>query len=368
MEDSIQVHLEQDPPKQSKEQPLDMKSELKELKDGLLKNDMALQEERYRQNLQNILLTIKEIGPDESKRMIDLYLELKRDEPERFRITMEDTNQFMDFARKLLTAEDRLSPGPDQGEGYLRTFKDIPPPPALLPEDMEESVLSQLERCILKGYDISAMEKQIFEQNTDQLQQLLKSLNSRLNNAESLKKRIRTIEPHYPNEARELIERLKDLSQVSRIESEFEKLHHDNRAGGKKTSSRKSTTTPDTKDPRYAQLNQRMFDAFERQDLKRALGAANRILKHYPEDPITWSSRGVILRRMNNIKGAIRSYKKALAMDPDHVDSLYNLGYAYLSLKKAKIAKKYFKRVLSLQSDHDLAMDGLRQARAILKR
>lgn len=61
----------------------------------------------------------------------------------------------------------------------------------------------------------------------------------------------------------------------------------------------------------------------------------------------------------NQFEAAIQKYKESLAVQPDNIDVLYNLGVSCLYIDQADMAIGYFKQVVSLAPDHEQALNNL---------
>ena len=76
--------------------------------------------------------------------------------------------------------------------------------------------------------------------------------------------------------------------------------------------------------------------------------------------------RGVTLQRSRQSDAAIASYSAALALDPAHVPSLYEIGWSYWVLGRWADTVQVWQRVLSLDPDHEDVPRYLPEAQANL--
>lgn len=71
-----------------------------------------------------------------------------------------------------------------------------------------------------------------------------------------------------------------------------------------------------------------------------------------------WNMHGICCKRLNNMKAAENSFQQALKLDPNHYDSLCNLGYFYFNSGRYKDSREILERANKLaqaSNDNDLA-------------
>ena len=73
-----------------------------------------------------------------------------------------------------------------------------------------------------------------------------------------------------------------------------------------------------------------------------------RAIYMYPKVAPTYIMHGIFFHKKGNIKSAIEQYKKAVEVDPEQSEAFYNLGLAYMSIKKYEQAYLAAKRAYSL--------------------
>ena len=70
-------------------------------------------------------------------------------------------------------------------------------------------------------------------------------------------------------------------------------------------------------------------------------------------DPIVYRLIGNCYKNLANFQDAIINYKKAYNLyNYDDINTLYNLGFCYLSIKDYNNAAKYFKSIIRINPDH----------------
>ncbi|NCF21013.1 MAG: tetratricopeptide repeat protein, partial [Haliea sp.] len=79
-----------------------------------------------------------------------------------------------------------------------------------------------------------------------------------------------------------------------------------------------------------------------------ALLQAKRLCEAYPEQPMPHNVMGVILAQREDHQGAVNSYRQALALEPEYVDALNNLGSSLHALGNYREAIDCYKKVIQL--------------------
>lgn len=78
------------------------------------------------------------------------------------------------------------------------------------------------------------------------------------------------------------------------------------------------------------------------------------------ESLFAWYNQGYILLEMEDQpEKAIPFFEKAVEINPNYVDAIYNIGLSYERLDKPDVAIGYYERALSLDPQYDLAAIGL---------
>jgi tetratricopeptide (TPR) repeat protein len=80
-----------------------------------------------------------------------------------------------------------------------------------------------------------------------------------------------------------------------------------------------------------------------------ALGSIDRIFKQDPQNAEAWFMTGQVCKDMGQIDRAVKSYKKAVAIDPQNIDSYICLGQLFTT-KKDATALLYFDNALRIDS------------------
>ena len=57
-------------------------------------------------------------------------------------------------------------------------------------------------------------------------------------------------------------------------------------------------------------------------------------------------------RKLKNINNSITFFKKAIELNPNYINALYNLGVVYFEIDKYEESSVYFKKVLEINPKH----------------
>jgi len=103
----------------------------------------------------------------------------------------------------------------------------------------------------------------------------------------------------------------------------------------------------------WTALGNAYFDA----DMPRqAIEAYNRALAIKPDNSDVLNDQGAMFRQTGDFTKALANFEKALAYDPNNLESLYNIGYVYaFDLNRIDRAQDIWKRYLTLDSSSERA-------------
>ena len=90
-----------------------------------------------------------------------------------------------------------------------------------------------------------------------------------------------------------------------------------------------------------------------------ALAAINRLIKTYDKDPFLYNIKGSCLCETGDLSASIESFEKAILLNPDYAEALYNLGVAYQKLDQPDMAIETYKKAIAIQHAYPTAHHNL---------
>ena len=90
-----------------------------------------------------------------------------------------------------------------------------------------------------------------------------------------------------------------------------------------------------------------------------ALAAINRLIKTYDKDPFLYNIKGSCLCETGDLSASIVSFEKAILINPDYAEALYNLGVAYQKLDQPDMAIETYKKAIAIQHAYPTAHHNL---------
>ena len=98
-------------------------------------------------------------------------------------------------------------------------------------------------------------------------------------------------------------------------------------------------------------------DYFDTDQVQKAISAYGKALEIKPDIPDVLTDQGVMFRKVGWYDKALANFEKAMKVDPNHLQSLYNAGFVYMTdLKQPEKAVPYWNRYLKLDSTSQTAM------------
>jgi len=105
-------------------------------------------------------------------------------------------------------------------------------------------------------------------------------------------------------------------------------------------------------------------DYFDVHNPKKSIEAYTKALELKPDDPNVLTDQGVMFRALGFYDKALKNFERAYKVNPDHLQSLYNMGIVYLEdLKQPSKARTLFEAVAQKGANSEIG----NQAREILK-
>ena len=90
-----------------------------------------------------------------------------------------------------------------------------------------------------------------------------------------------------------------------------------------------------------------------------ALAAINGLIKTYDKDPFLYNIKGSCLCETGDLSASIASFEKAILINPDYAEALYNLGVAYQKLDQPDMAIETYKKAIAIQHAYPTAHHNL---------
>ena len=98
-------------------------------------------------------------------------------------------------------------------------------------------------------------------------------------------------------------------------------------------------------------------DYFDMEQPQKSINAYGKALEIEPNNPNLLTDQGIMFRRVGWYDKAIANFEKAGKIDPNHLQSLYNIGLVYATdLKQPEKAFSYWRRYLQLDSSSQTAL------------
>ena len=98
-------------------------------------------------------------------------------------------------------------------------------------------------------------------------------------------------------------------------------------------------------------------DYFDTEQAQKAIHAYSKVLEIEPNNPNVLTDQGVMYRKVGWYDNALENFEKAQKLDPNHLQSLYNMGVVYaVDLKQPEKSGPIWKRYLQMDPNSPTAM------------
>ncbi|MDD2273387.1 MAG: tetratricopeptide repeat protein [Desulfuromonadaceae bacterium] len=98
-------------------------------------------------------------------------------------------------------------------------------------------------------------------------------------------------------------------------------------------------------------------DYFDMEQPQKSINAYGKALEIEPNNPDILTDQGIMFRKVGWYDKALTNFEKAGKIEPNHLQSLYNIGLVYaVDLKQPEKATSYWRRYLQLDSSSQTAM------------
>ncbi len=106
------------------------------------------------------------------------------------------------------------------------------------------------------------------------------------------------------------------------------------------------------RDPANAQAwNQLANDYFDTDQAQKAVNAYSKVLELEPKNVNAMTDQGIMYRKIGWYDKAIANFERAQTINPNHLQSLYNLGVVYMvDLKQPQKAREIWTKYLQFDS------------------
>jgi tetratricopeptide (TPR) repeat protein len=105
-------------------------------------------------------------------------------------------------------------------------------------------------------------------------------------------------------------------------------------------------------------------DYFDTNQAQKSIEAYNKALELSPNNPDILTDQGVMFRAVGFYDKALNNFEKANKINPQHMQSLYNMGIVYsVDLKQPDKAKPIFEKIIQQAPNTEMAV----QARQIMQ-
>lgn len=95
-------------------------------------------------------------------------------------------------------------------------------------------------------------------------------------------------------------------------------------------------------------------------NFEQALETYQKIASLYPSNQFAFFNTGYIyMVEMMDFENAKEAFRQAIAIDPDYVDAVYNLGRIFEETGEYDLAKTQYRQALELETNYPLAIEGL---------
>jgi tetratricopeptide (TPR) repeat protein len=108
------------------------------------------------------------------------------------------------------------------------------------------------------------------------------------------------------------------------------------------------TSKKNLSDPPQAQIDA-VMSLYSQGQIQEALSTSEMLIKDYPNTPLPYNISGACYNALGQLDAAVKSYKQALAINPDYADTHYNLGNTLEELGQLEEAVKRYEQALVIK-------------------
>jgi putative PEP-CTERM system TPR-repeat lipoprotein len=112
----------------------------------------------------------------------------------------------------------------------------------------------------------------------------------------------------------------------------------------------------------------RIISLLAKKEFDKALELARKLIETNPNDPNGYNLQGTAYAGKNDLANARKSFEKALGLQPDYVQALFNLAQLDIQQKDLASARKRYQAILAKDAKNALAMIGMADVEAADKK
>ncbi|MDA9075155.1 tetratricopeptide repeat protein, partial [Amylibacter sp.] len=97
---------------------------------------------------------------------------------------------------------------------------------------------------------------------------------------------------------------------------------------------------------------QLLIDLYSQGQLQQALEQMKTLFQKFPNSSVLHNICGAIYVGLGELDASVKSYKKAISIEPDYADAYYNMGNAFTDQGKVDEAIEAYNKALSIKPDY----------------
>jgi len=110
--------------------------------------------------------------------------------------------------------------------------------------------------------------------------------------------------------------------------------------------------------PTQSQLNE-VMQFYSSGGFKEALAVNQLLIKDFPNEPLLFNINGACYSEIGPVESAIKSFEKAIALNPNYAEAHYNLGVAFQRTRRLDEAIEYYKEAINAKHAYPTAHNNL---------
>jgi tetratricopeptide (TPR) repeat protein len=90
-------------------------------------------------------------------------------------------------------------------------------------------------------------------------------------------------------------------------------------------------------------------------EIENAIKSFDKAIEIEPLNYLAWSNKGLGLKQLNRFEDALMCYERAIALSPEHVNTWFNKAVLLGCMNRYEEAAKCYNKVLEMEPNHELA-------------